>query len=755
MKEKLFTQLVLGIMLFNFPLCYSQNVLSDGDFSSTAVITPYTPGVGPSATWCYWQSYEANAYAAIVSGVCNYQVYYGSNNSYEIQLVQGGFQLTQGNAYRLTFDVKADAERSFGVFLGEDGGSWTNMLGYENYNQTATTEWQTISIEFYVSNVFAFHKLSFEIGGSSTGMYFDNVVLADLGPSIPGIGVIGTALNGWDVDVDMSTDDGITYTLSDYPLTLGALKFRQNNSWSVNWGGTDFPVGTGYQNGPDIPIISASSYDITFNRITGEYTFVCSANCHPAIGISGTAIPPMYNWDSDLNMSTSDGVLYSLNGLVTSDGGARFRQDDNWSINWGGSTFPSGTSFADGPEIPVSAGRYNLTFNMATGDYMFSIPSIGILGSALNGWSEDIDLQTSDGITYTLSNQAFTDGEVKFRQDNDWLINWGGYSFPAGYSWGYGPNIPIMAGDYDVTFNAITGEYIFVAVSCPQPSLSCPDYIYTGTSPGVCGAYVYYPDVVKAPNCGGEGVNITQVTGLPSGSLFPPGLTTNTFVLTNSSGQTAVCSFDVNVYDTEAPVIENANTDVSFLWPPNHKMIPVTVNYDLSDNCSGNVTSMLWVYSNEPYNGIGDGNTEQDWEVIDQHNVLLRAERSGNGTGREYYIVVACWDESWNFNMQQLTVSVPLSMKLKSAGMESENETVPFDVRIWPNPASQYFTLEVATLSEEPVEVSVFDISGRLISKQNVFDKETFRFGDDLKQGTYIVTVRQGGKSIISKVIKQ
>ena len=38
--------------------------------------------------------------------------------------------------------------------------------------------------------------------------------------------------------------------------------------------------------------------------------------------------------------------------------------------------------------------------------------------------------------------------------------------------------------------------------------------------------------------------------------------------------------------------------------------------------------------------GTGDGDTSPDWEVIDAHHVLLRAERAGNGSGRIYTITV-------------------------------------------------------------------------------------------------------------------
>ena len=91
---------------------------------------------------------------------------------------------------------------------------------------------------------------------------------------------------------------------------------------------------------------------------------------------------------------------------------------------------------------------------------------------------------------------------------------------------------------------------------------------------------------------------------------------------------------------TETPVceiipavdIQNPSTDKSSLWPPNHNMQDVTVNYDVGcSSCSLSVTS------NEPVNGTGDGDTDPDWEIVDAHHVRLRAERSANWKRSDLY----------------------------------------------------------------------------------------------------------------------
>ena len=606
MRTKLFT-FFTGTLFFVAFHAQSQNLLIDGDFSLKTEINNY--GYLPPNEWCELKSDIAVADAKVIDGVCFYEVINSGYSTWEVQLMQGGFSLEPGHYYRLTFDVKADANTQFGLFLGENEGSWNSLIGYDHYFQNATTEWKTISIDFNTTcGVFPYHKLSFELGTVTTNMYFDNVVLEELN-QFTAIGILGSALSGWDVDIPMETTDGINYTLSNYQLTIGDVKFRQDKSWCRNWGGNDFPAGTAVENGQNIIILSPGYYDISFNVTTGEYSFDCVSDCLTLIGMSGSAVPPNYESGPDKFMTTTDGINYILKYYDFVDGEAKFKKDNSWDVNWGGNSFPAGTAVQDGPAIPVTAGTYTVTFNIETGEYKFMLPTIGILGSALYGWDEDIDMKTDDNVNYYLKNVTLTEGEIKFRADDSWEINWGGYDFPHGWAIQNWNNIYVLAGTYNIFFNRLTGEYTFKAISCPIAGIQCPYTVYVPSDPGVCGAKVFYPPVNAAPNCGGDGIIIEQTGGLPSGSIFPIGYTTNTFLLTNADGNTATCSFDVFVYDFEPPVITISENQTKTLWPVNHQMVNVALDYTVTTNCNKNYYTYLYVYTNEPNDvkGVGDG----------------------------------------------------------------------------------------------------------------------------------------------------
>ena len=116
-----------------------------------------------------------------------------------------------------------------------------------------------------------------------------------------------------------------------------------------------------------------------------------------------------------------------------------------------------------------------------------------------------------------------------------------------------------------------------------------------------------------------------------------------------------------SVDDATPPTIANVSVNPSVVWPPNHEMIDVTVNYDVSDDFSlpEAIVSSLEVSSNEPVNTTSDGNTEPDIEIVDAHHVRLRAERSGNGAGRVYTITITCTDSAQNAAKMTTTVTVP------------------------------------------------------------------------------------------------
>jgi hypothetical protein len=267
------------------------------------------------------------------------------------------------------------------------------------------------------------------------------------------IGIIGSGTAGlWDTDTMMSTSDGVHYSLEGAVLTAGELKFRQNQSWTINWGANTFPVGTATLNGNNIAVV-AGTYSVTFNKDTGAFNFSAG---YPVISLSSTG-------NANIDLITLDGVNYYLNNYSIAAGDYLFTQSSPTVNSWGTSAFPSGTATLGGASIPVLAGDYNIKFNKSTGVFSFDYLTISVIGSATpGGWSADTNLTSTDGVNYTLSGLALIVGDLKFRQGNDWTVNWGASSFPGGTAYYNAANIGVTsASTFTVTFNRSTGAFYF------------------------------------------------------------------------------------------------------------------------------------------------------------------------------------------------------------------------------------------------------------------------------------------------------
>ncbi len=295
---------------------------------------------------------------------------------------------------------------------------------------------------------------------SATGEYFFDYA--------GDIGIIGSATRfQWDRDVFLFPDqDNPGSFFGTMPLEMGEAKFRQGGDWDVNWGAGDFPEGIAEPDGDNIPIPQAAVYHITFDTTTGAY-FFDEVIGFDSLSIIGDATPGGWDEDTHLNRDPSDPDLWT--GVVELvEGELKFRAENDWAINWGGDTFPTGIAVPGGDNIVVDeAGEYLVSFNVATLEYSFLIVEafdvVSIIGDATpGGWDEDSDMeQDPENPSVWRLRIELTDGEAKFRANNDWDINWGAPDFPSGVATLGGVNIPIVAGEYRITFNSTTGEYLF------------------------------------------------------------------------------------------------------------------------------------------------------------------------------------------------------------------------------------------------------------------------------------------------------
>ncbi len=172
---------------------------------------------------------------------------------------------------------------------------------------------------------------------------------------------------------------------------------------------------------------------------------------------------------------------------------------------------------------------------------------------------------------------------------------------------------------------------------------------------------------------------------LPNASgVFPIGVTMATLTVADGRGGVSVCDVLITVQDSMPPEVL-CSTNLAALWPPNHRMVPVSVVVTATDACtdpSAILPITVLVRSDEPDNasGNGDGNTTGDVDGYDGYSapvdvtsaftydalndrwvgtVRLRAERQGSGDGRQYTIDVLATDSAGNDATASCVVVVP------------------------------------------------------------------------------------------------
>ena len=183
--------------------------------------------------------------------------------------------------------------------------------------------------------------------------YFDEIKASEWG-------VVGSATpNGWngpDIKMWNSTDGNLVAYAT---LSAGELKFRKNNDWGVNLGGSNGTLSSGGSN----IAVTAGTYKITINVSKNTYTIETYS-----WGIIGSGAR---GWgDNDDVAMTYEGSTNSwVVKNIALDGEIKFRLNHSWGTNFGADSTDNpaaaleGDIKSGGNNIKVPAGTYNVSFS--------------------------------------------------------------------------------------------------------------------------------------------------------------------------------------------------------------------------------------------------------------------------------------------------------------------------------------------------------------------------------------------------------
>ena len=179
------------------------------------------------------------------------------------------------------------------------------------------------------------------------------------------------------------------------------------------------------------------------------------------LGVVGSATPGGWGNENipDLQFYTTSMTDVYVAYVSLRDGEIKFRNNNDWSENWGDDGI-DGTLDSYGANIPVSAGSYKIEVNFSSMTYTMEAYSWGLVGSATpNQWNgPDLMLNYNSYQDDWRAVVTLGEGEVKFRFNNDWGLNYGDDGADGSME-ANGANISISSGHYLVSMNLNTQSY--------------------------------------------------------------------------------------------------------------------------------------------------------------------------------------------------------------------------------------------------------------------------------------------------------
>ena len=235
-------------------------------------------------------------------------------------------------------------------------------------------------------------------------------------------------------------------------INKGALGCKENGSEDTfgyilydgdSWGKLQTPV-----------IPGAGTWIVTLDMNNLTYTVG-----KPVLYMAGDA----NGWATNDYLAGEDGVHFT-GFMYLNQNGFKFCTQPEWKGTNYGANFDTAPDAAN-ITMTEAAGYYKVDVDLESKSYALTpITTIGIIGSASpNGWDSDVDMtyvpynaETKELGYWEIKDVTLTSGEIKFRANDDWAINWGGDTNALTQG---GDNISVDAGTYDIKLYAWANGY--------------------------------------------------------------------------------------------------------------------------------------------------------------------------------------------------------------------------------------------------------------------------------------------------------
>lgn len=235
----------------------------------------------------------------------------------------------------------------------------------------------------------------------------------------------------------------------------------------------------------------------------------------------------------------------------------------------------------------------------------------------------------------------------------------------------------------------------------------------------------------------------SSITGQGTNSIsfiFPAGFTNGavTVSATNACGTSAVRSLNIGRLNPSTP----GNIGSTLIQD-----CPARIYSYSIPTMPSNATSVLWTAPAGATILTGQGGititVSYPVTAIAGAVTAQSISNCANGNTRSYNVF--------------LPVCTPGSPKIVSKTSQ-KNLPVPgkeeIDIRVFPNPTTNDFQLQVIASERQIASVSISDVLGKEIKTLNIMPGQSARLGNELKPGLYMIRVKQGNYVKTEKLIK-
>lgn len=309
--------------------------------------------------------------------------------------------------------------------------------------------------------------------------------------------------------------------------------------------------------------VDCSASTVTIDFVVEEFTNIGSLQF--SANWDNTVLQYVSNTTSTLPATAGIGVAQVANGIITyswfdADGTTETFPDGSviFSLNFNviGSLNSNSIIFINDNPTPVEGGTFNgVPIDVFTVDGSFVVSDFN--PPVITGCPTDFTVSNEVGqcgAAVTWTEPTATDECSNFTSSSTHAP---GDFFPVGST--------TVTYTYTDDFgNISTCDFVVEVTDNELPIFTnCPGNITQANDPGICAASVFWPTINLNDNCMNSATTFTHSPGF----IFPLGTTTVTYTATEpGSNNTAVCSFDVTVTDTEDPMI-SCMSDTTIIVP--------------------------------------------------------------------------------------------------------------------------------------------------------------------------------------------